>query len=97
MPKPAPPTRAPSQAQQHKDEERAQPDPRRPPSPQPQEGSGVSNVTAGADGASPAVMAMGMLAERLEADQLVAREAFAGRFAAFASREQRKLVKDTFA
>jgi hypothetical protein len=41
-------------------------------------------------------MAMGMLVERLEADQLAAREAFASRFAAFASAEQRKLVQGTF-
>jgi CHAD domain-containing protein len=53
-------------------------------------------VAAVSDGA-PAVMAMGMLVERLEADQLAAREAFAARFAAFASGAQRKLVKDTFA
>ena len=41
-------------------------------------------------------MAMGMLVERLEADQQLARDAFAARFAAFSSRPQRKLVKDTF-
>jgi hypothetical protein len=41
-------------------------------------------------------MATGVLIERLEADQLAAREAFAARFAEFASRRQRKLVKDTF-
>jgi CHAD domain-containing protein len=52
-------------------------------------------VAAVSEGA-PAVMAMGMLVERLEADQLVAREAFASRFAAFASAEQRKLVQGTF-
>jgi hypothetical protein len=39
---------------------------------------------------------MGMLVERLEADQHEARAAFASRFAAFASRRQRKLVKETF-
>jgi CHAD domain-containing protein len=50
---------------------------------------------AGARGAA-ALMATGVLIERLEADQLAAREAFAARFAAFASRRQRKLVRDTF-
>ena len=40
---------APSQAV-HKDEGKTQPDPHRPPNPQLQDGNGVSNVTAGADG-----------------------------------------------
>ena len=53
------------------------------------------DVAAASDGAR-AVMAMGMLVERLEADQLAARESFAARFAPFASRAQRKVVKDTF-
>ena len=48
-----------------------------------------------ADGPA-ALMAMGMLVERLEADQHAARQEFEPRFAAFASRRQRKLVKDTF-
>ena len=52
-------------------------------------------LSAASDGPA-ALMAMGMLVERLEADQHEAREAFAGRFAEFASRRQRKLVKDTF-
>jgi len=52
-------------------------------------------VSAASDGPA-ALMAMGMLVERLEADQQEARGAFASRFEEFASRRQRKLVKDTF-
>jgi CHAD domain-containing protein len=52
-------------------------------------------LSAASDGPS-ALMAMGMLVERLEEDQQAARSAFAPRFAAFASRHQRKLVKETF-
>lgn len=37
-------------ARKEKEQARALPDPHRPPSPQPQEGSGISNVTTGADG-----------------------------------------------
>jgi CHAD domain-containing protein len=53
-------------------------------------------VSAAADGPA-ALMAMGMLVERLEADKLAAQEAFAERFAAFAAKPQRRLVRDTFA
>jgi CHAD domain-containing protein len=53
-------------------------------------------VSAVADGPA-ALMAMGVLVERLEEEQLAARGQFAARFAAFASRGQRKLVRDTFA
>jgi CHAD domain-containing protein len=52
-------------------------------------------VAAAADGAA-ALMAMGVLVERLEAEQLAAREQFATSFAAFASGRQRKLVRETF-
>jgi CHAD domain-containing protein len=48
------------------------------------------------DGAA-ALMAMGVLIERLYEDEQAARHSFAERFAAFASKDQRKLVKDTFA
>lgn len=48
------------------------------------------------EGAS-ALMAMGLLIERLHAGQLQARAEFAERFASFASAEQRALVKETFA
>jgi CHAD domain-containing protein len=51
---------------------------------------------AAGQGGAAALMATGVLIERLEADQLAAREAFAARFAEFASRRQRKLVRDTF-
>ena len=44
-----------------------------------------------------AVLAMGALVQRLHEDQLSARGAFAERFAQFASKPQRKLVKTTFA
>ena len=48
-------------------------------------------------GAAAALMAMGVLIERLYEDEQAARHSFAERFAAFASKDQRKLVKDTFA
>jgi CHAD domain-containing protein len=48
------------------------------------------------DGAA-ALMAMGQLVERLEEQQADARAGFAERFAAFASRRQRALVRETFA
>jgi hypothetical protein len=41
-------------------------------------------------------MAIGVLVQRLEADQQAARDAFAPPFRAFASRQRRKLVVDTF-
>ena len=43
-----------------------------------------------------ALMAMGMLVGRLGEDALSARREFAERFAAFASKRQRQLVKQTF-
>jgi CHAD domain-containing protein len=52
-------------------------------------------LAAAADGAA-ALMAMGVLVQRLEADQQAARSAFAQSFATFASARQRKLVRDTF-
>jgi CHAD domain-containing protein len=55
---------------------------------------GDSVVTA--EGGSAALMAMGVLVERLEEDQLAARDQFASRFARFASKRQRKLVRETF-
>jgi CHAD domain-containing protein len=53
-------------------------------------------VAPTADG-SAALMAMGVLVERLEEDQLAAREQFTSSFATFASKRRRKLVKETFA
>jgi CHAD domain-containing protein len=47
-------------------------------------------------GGPGALMAMGVLIEHLGEDEYTARAEFAERFAAFASREQRTLVKDTF-
>jgi CHAD domain-containing protein len=48
------------------------------------------------DGAA-ALLAMGQLVDRLEEQQAEARAEFAERFAAFASRQQRALVRETFA
>jgi CHAD domain-containing protein len=48
-------------------------------------------------GGAPALMAIGALVARLEEDEQAARAAFAERFAEFASKPQRKLVKETFA
>jgi CHAD domain-containing protein len=48
-------------------------------------------------GGSAALMATGALVARLEADERAARQAFSERFAEFASKHQRKRVKDTFA
>ena len=50
VPKRAAPVQAPGKQAPHKDQDHSQPDPRRTPSPQPQEGDGISNVTTGADG-----------------------------------------------
>ncbi len=44
-----------------------------------------------------ALMAMGVLIERLDSDMLAARGEFAASFAVFASGEQRRLVRETFA
>jgi CHAD domain-containing protein len=52
-------------------------------------------VAARPDGTA-AVMAMGVLVEDLGQDERAARGDFAERFAAFASKAQRKLVKETF-
>jgi CHAD domain-containing protein len=43
-----------------------------------------------------ALMALGLVVETLAADQQAARAAFAERFAAFAARDQRRLVRETF-
>jgi CHAD domain-containing protein len=48
-------------------------------------------------GGSEALMAMGALIARLTEDGRAARSEFAGRFAEFAAKEQRRLVKETFA
>ena len=51
--------------------------------------------SSAASGGPAALMAMGVLVERLEDDR-GARGSSPTRFAAFASKPQRKLVKDTF-
>jgi CHAD domain-containing protein len=52
----------------------------------------VARMVGGAD----ALMAMGVLVERLGEDERAARQAFAERFEAFSSQEQHRLVKETF-
>jgi CHAD domain-containing protein len=47
-------------------------------------------------GGEPALMAIGALVARLGEDERAARGEFAGRFAEFASGDQRRLVKETF-
>ncbi|HUR86901.1 MAG TPA: CHAD domain-containing protein [Solirubrobacteraceae bacterium] len=49
------------------------------------------------DGGAPALMAMGVLVQGLIADQAAARTEFQESFAAFSAKEQRALVKATFA
>jgi CHAD domain-containing protein len=56
----------------------------------------LGDEVAAAGNGSAALMAMGVLVERLEEDQLAARAQFATRFAVFASKRQRKLVRETF-
>jgi CHAD domain-containing protein len=51
---------------------------------------------SGLPGGAGALMAMGLLVERVGADQRAAREELAERFATFASKSQRRLVKETF-
>jgi len=48
-------------------------------------------------GGDAALMAMGLLVERLSADERAARSEFAERFAEFSSKQTRSLVKETFA
>ncbi len=48
-------------------------------------------------GGAAALMAMGVLVERLGADERAARGEFAERFEAFASKSQRRLIRETFA
>jgi CHAD domain-containing protein len=57
----------------------------------------LSEEVASQPGGAAALMAMGVLLDRLAADAQQARGAFAERFAAFASKSQRRLVKATFA
>jgi CHAD domain-containing protein len=57
----------------------------------------VSDEVATREGGGAALMAMGVLAQRLDRDRARARDEFAGRFATFAAKKQRKLVRKTFA
>jgi len=57
----------------------------------------LGDEVAALDGGAAALMAMGLLVQRLGDDQRQAREQFAERFERFAASEQRALVKRTFA
>jgi CHAD domain-containing protein len=57
---------------------------------------GLRDDVVAVEGGAAALMAMGLLVERLETEQAEARAEFAERFAAFAAKPQRRLVKDTF-
>jgi CHAD domain-containing protein len=57
---------------------------------------GVAEEMSGRDGGPAALMAIGILLERLREQQDEARAQFSERFEAFASSEERKLVKKTF-
>jgi CHAD domain-containing protein len=56
----------------------------------------LGEEVAALEGGAPALMAMGVLVQRLLADQATARSQFTESFNAFAAKEQRKLVKQTF-
>ncbi|HTP23509.1 MAG TPA: CHAD domain-containing protein [Solirubrobacteraceae bacterium] len=57
----------------------------------------LGTEVAAVSGGEAALMAIGALVARLGEDERAARGEFAGRFAEFASTEQRRLVKETFA
>jgi len=57
----------------------------------------VAGELAGADGGPSALMALGLLVEELRADQERARDEFRDRFERFAAKDQRALVKRSFA
>ena len=56
----------------------------------------LGDEVGAAEGGAPALMAMGVLVQRLLADQAAARAEFTASFAGFAAKEQRALVKQTF-
>jgi CHAD domain-containing protein len=58
---------------------------------------GLRDDVAAMPGGPAALMAMGVLVERLEEDAYATRSEFAGVFAPFAAKRQRELVDDTFA
>src|SRR5262249_33872984 len=57
---------------------------------------GLRDDVARLAGGPAALMAMGLLVDRLDRDQAHARAEFAERFAVFADRNQRALVRETF-
>jgi CHAD domain-containing protein len=57
----------------------------------------LGDEVAALDGGADALMAMGLLVERLEEEQAAARAEFAERFEAFAAHPGRALVRETFA
>ncbi len=57
---------------------------------------GLREELSALPGGPAALMAMGLLVERIAEDEQAARAEFAERFHAFARKEQRKLVKETF-
>ena len=57
---------------------------------------GLGDEIAALEGGSAALMAMGVLVQRLGEEQAQAREQFAERFAQFAAKPQRRLVRQTF-
>jgi hypothetical protein len=57
---------------------------------------GLGSEIATRPGGADALMAIGVLLERLEEHQHDARAEFSERFAAFSAAEQRELVKKTF-
>ena len=54
------------------------------------------DTVAGREGGAAALMAMGLLVDRLESDKAAARERFAERFADFSAPRQRELVEEAF-
>jgi CHAD domain-containing protein len=56
----------------------------------------LADEVSAMSGGSEALMAMGVLIERLQQDAAVARAEFAESFATFSSKAQRRLVKETF-
>jgi CHAD domain-containing protein len=57
----------------------------------------LGDDVAALEGGAPALMAMGVLVQQLLAEQAAARAEFSESFTAFAAKEQRALVKETFA
>jgi hypothetical protein len=57
---------------------------------------GIREELAGVSGGPAALLAAGSLIDALDADAGAARDEFADRFAAFASKEERSQVKRTF-